>query len=270
MRICFAIALLTFFSCVPAAFSAAPGDKEVYIEDMTWPEIRDRMRQGVTTIIIPTGGTEQNGPHIITGKHNYVMHYTSGEIARRLGNALSAPVMAYVPEGRISPPEGHMRFPGTISLSETAFAAVLEDTARSFKQEGFQLICFVGDHGGSQTAQAQVADKLNAEWHSEGAKVLQVSNYYAANGQKEWVAKNRSKVGNPEAHAGFLDAAEMLARRADGVRMGKMMAYKESDYSTVGAAGDPTLATAEIGREMLSLKINAAVTQIRNAQADHY
>jgi len=268
MRIVFAILLLMLYIAPHPTRAAAPGDIEVYIEDMTWPEIRDRMRQGSTTVIVPTGGTEQNGPHLITGKHNYVVYATSGEIARRLGNALVAPVLAYVPEGRISPPEGHMRFPGTISLGQSTFAAVLEDTARSFKQEGFKLICFVGDHGGSQETQAQVADKLNAEWHGQGVHVLQVKNYYAANGQKEWVQSAKLSSGNPEAHGGFLDTAEMMARREGGVRKDKLAAYKEEDYATLGVSGSPMGATADAGRKALSLKVEAAVTQIRNAQAD--
>lgn len=117
---------------------------QVYTEDMTWQEIASAVKGGATTIIIPTGGTEQNGPHMVTGKHNYILKHTSGKIAEKLGNALAAPVLAYVPEGNISPPEGHMRFPGTISLREETFEAVLEDAARSFKQHGFRLICFVG------------------------------------------------------------------------------------------------------------------------------
>ncbi len=87
----------------------APGT--VFLEDLTWTEVRDALAAGTTTVIIPTGGTEQNGPHMVLGKHNYLVRYKAGEVARRLGNALVAPVMAYVPEGDVDPPTGHMRFP---------------------------------------------------------------------------------------------------------------------------------------------------------------
>ncbi len=73
-------------------------------------------------------------------------------IARRLGKTLVAPVIAYVPEGNIDPPEGHMTSPGTISLPEPVFAAVLEATARSFIATGFKTILFIGDSGGNQAA----------------------------------------------------------------------------------------------------------------------
>ena len=80
---------------------------------------RDTIAAGKTTVIVPTGGTEQNGPHIVLGKHNYLVKYKAGEIAKQLGNALVAPVMAYVPEGEITPPTGHMRFAGTTRCLKT-------------------------------------------------------------------------------------------------------------------------------------------------------
>ena len=133
----------------------SPGDP--YIEQMTWTEIRDAMAAGKTTVIIPTGGTEQNGPHMVLGKHNYLVRYKAGEVARRLGNALVAPVMAYVPEGDVDPPTGHMRFPGTITTPPEVFEQVLELAARSFKQHGFLDIALMGDSGGNQASQAVVA-----------------------------------------------------------------------------------------------------------------
>src|SRR4051812_44646576 len=129
------IAVLILLAAPYAAW-AAP--QSFYLEDLTWPEVKARMAGGTDTIIIPSGGTEQNGPHIVIGKHNLIVRYTSGQIARQLGNALAAPVIAYVPEGRISPPEGHMMFPGTISLRDEGFALILEDAARSFRQHGFK------------------------------------------------------------------------------------------------------------------------------------
>src|SRR6188768_726234 len=106
------------FAQSPPAFAST-----VLLDDMTWPEVRDAMRAGTTTIIIPVGGTEQNGPHMALGKHNVRAAALSARIAEKLGNALVAPVVNYVPEGRISPPAGHMRFPGTISVPGDAFAA---------------------------------------------------------------------------------------------------------------------------------------------------
>lgn len=236
----------------------------VHMEDMTWMEIRSRMQAGATTAIIPVGGTEQNGPQLVTGKHNMIVRYTAGEIAKRLGDVLVAPVVAYVPEGRIDPPEGHMQFPGTISISDAAFQALLEDVARSLKQHGFKLICFIGDHGGTQEGQKRVAEKLNAEWRADGIRVLHVSDYYAKNGQEKWLSTAGVKVKKPDAHAGFSDTSELMAIDGQAVREDLRGVRTESDYNKTGAMGDSTKASVNYGRRLLSLKIEAAMDQIQD------
>jgi creatinine amidohydrolase len=240
--------------------AATPGT--VYMEDMTWMEIRDRIQAGATTAIIPTGGTEQNGPHMITGKHNYIVHYTAGEIAKHLGNALVAPVMAYVPEGRIDPPEGHMQFPGTLSLSNETYSLVLQDAAASLKQNGFKLICFIGDSGGNQSAQKEVAARLSEMWAGSGVRVLQVSDYYDNNGQDKWVQSIGLDVQAAGAHAGLEDTSELMKINPAGIRNNLRGAYTERDYKTNGAMGDATKANATYGQQLLDQKINAAVNQI--------
>src|SRR5258705_4819045 len=98
VRYLFAILLL----CVAGATSAQTPDT-VFLERLTWEEVRDSMAAGKTTIIIPTGGTEQNGPHMAIGKHNVRVTANAEAIARGLGNTLVAPTLAYKPEGSIHP-----------------------------------------------------------------------------------------------------------------------------------------------------------------------
>src|SRR5262249_23342910 len=160
----------------PGAFAQPPDT--VFLEELTWSEVRDAIRGGKTTIILPTGGTEQNGPHMALGHHNARAKIPSERIARALGTALVAPVVAYVPEGAINPPTGHMRFPGTITTPEDAFEKVLESAARSFRQHGFRDIVFLGDHGSTQAGQKAVAARLNREWASGPARVHAVEEYY--------------------------------------------------------------------------------------------
>lgn len=257
------------FMCALMLFSApvqaAPNN--YFMEEMTWMEIRDRMQAGSNVVIIPTGGIEQNGPHLVTGKHHTIVRYTAGEIARRIGNAMVAPVVDFVPNGRIDPPEGHMQFPGTVSVNDETFALLLEDVANSMKQHGFRLICFIGDHGGSQNVQARVAQRLTEEWQSSGVRVLHVGNYYARNKQDKWVENMGIKVPNPQAHAGFNDTSELLALDAQSVRETMRGRYTEHDYKSIGAMGDSTLATANYGRQLLNLKIQAAVEQINHASS---
>ncbi len=156
-----------------------PTAATVWLEEMTWMDVRDALAAGKTTAIVPTGGIEPNGPWLVLGKHNYVLKTNCDAIARKLGNALCAPIMPLVPEGRIDPPSGHMRSPGTISLREETFQAMLEDVARSLRAHGFRSVIFIGDSGGNQAGQKAVAEKLNTEWNGSPV-VAHIGEYYTA------------------------------------------------------------------------------------------
>ena len=148
-----ATAVLTSLSTPPAApppkFTDRPAigtdALPLELDALTWTEVRALIARGKTLAIIPTGGTEQNGPHMVLGKHNYIMRHTAARIAAALGNALVAPVIAYVPQGRIDPPSGHMAYHGTISVPGSVFAATVESAARSLRRHGFTTICLIGD-----------------------------------------------------------------------------------------------------------------------------
>jgi creatinine amidohydrolase/Fe(II)-dependent formamide hydrolase-like protein len=184
------VAIVTL--CVAVAASAQVPDT-VFLEQLTWDEVRDLIAAGKTTVIVPTGGTEQNGPHMALGKHNVRVAFNANMIARRLGNALVAPVMAYVPEGGIDPPTGHMRFAGTITLPDPIFRQVLEYAARSLKLHGFRDIVFIGDSGPNQVGQNAVAATLNAEWAGSNVRVHAIAGYYR--GDREGDAAEMMKFG---------------------------------------------------------------------------
>jgi len=154
-----------------------PKADTVWLEEMTWMDVRDAMAAGKTTVIIPTGGHEPNGPWLALGKHNYVLTANCDAIARKMGNALCAPVIKHVPEGGIDPPTGHMTSPGTISLREDTFRALLTDTAESLVAHGFKQVFFIGDSGGNQAGQRAVAEALNAK-HAGKALVAHIQEYY--------------------------------------------------------------------------------------------
>ncbi len=136
----------------------------VWIEELTWMEVRDALKVGKTTAIVSTGGVEPNGIYLATGKHNYVLAGGCDGIARKLGNALCAPIIKLVPEGGHDPQTGHMRFPGTISLRAETFQAVLEDVGMSLRAHGFEHIIYIGDSGGNQRGMEAAAAALNERW----------------------------------------------------------------------------------------------------------
>ena len=242
---------------------SAPLTEEVHLERLTWVEVRELIDHGKTVAIVPTGGTEQNGPHMILGKHNYVVHYAADRIARELGNALVAPVISYVPEGDPDPPTGHMTFPGTLSVPEPVFEAVLEAATRSLKAHGFTVVAFLGDSAWNQEPQARVAERLTAEWRGDGVRVVHVDRYYADNGQTDWLREQGETDADIGNHAGIRDTSELLAVHPGGVRTDRMAASGTLGYLKTGVHGDPTRASAERGERLLRLKIDAAVAQLK-------
>ena len=156
--------LVTAVLLVASASAFAQPPASLFLEELTSPELAAAIRAGKTTVLVPIGGTEQNGPHMVLGKHNVRVKVLAGKIARELGNALVAPVIAYVPEGSVNPPTGHMRYPGTITVPADVYRKVLESAARSFRLAGFQNIVFLGDSGDYQKDNETVARQLGREW----------------------------------------------------------------------------------------------------------
>jgi creatinine amidohydrolase len=150
----------------------------LWIEELTWMEVRDLLAEGMTTVIVGTGGVEQNGPYVASGKHNFVLAATTEAIARELGDALVAPIVKFVPEGNIDPPSGHMRYHATISVRQETFEALLTDIVSSFAVHGFTDIVLIGDSGGNQRGMANVAEAFNAAWADRGARAHFIEEYY--------------------------------------------------------------------------------------------
>jgi creatinine amidohydrolase/Fe(II)-dependent formamide hydrolase-like protein len=238
-----------------------PHADSVFLEDLTWIEVRDAIGAGKTTVIIPTGGTEQNGPHMVLGKHNYLVSYKAGEIAKQLGNALVAPVVSYVPEGDINPPSGHMRFAGTISIPQDVFVKVLDYAARSLRQHGFVDIALVGDSGGNQAGQKLVAEALSKEWAGSAARVHHISAYYPGRGD-EYVVSQGVSAADVGSHAGTHDTSSLMYLNPSMLRFDKMTPGKSGDGQ--GHVGNPAKATALFGKRILEMQIEDAVRQIRD------
>ena len=237
----------------------------VLLEELTWTELRDRVRSGDTTIIVPVGGTEQSGPDMALGKHNIRVGILTEKIALALGNTLVAPVIAYVPEGGVSPPTSHMRFPGTITVPDQAFQQVLEYAARSFKLAGFRDIVFVGDHGGYQSQMKAVADRLNREWSATpSVRVHAVLEYYRATETSYVQALKSHGFGAAEigTHAGLADTSLMLATDPRLVRTDRLRSGADL-VAANGVYGDPRRSSAELGKLGVDAIVSETVAAIR-------
>ena len=256
----FALVMLLGMLVSPSAYSAQAIDS-VFIEELTWVEVRDAIKAGKTTIIFPTGGTEQNGPHMVLGKHNFIVKHTAEQIARRLGNALVAPVLAYVPEGDINPPNGHMLFPGSITLPDEVFMKVTEYAARSFRINGFRDIVLIGDSGPNQKGLQAVATVLNKAWSGSDVRVHYIPDYYFKQGFADWLKRQGETVENIGTHAGIEDTSELMAINPNLIRKDKL-AFG-GDFKVTGVSGNPARASAAYGKQGLEMKIAVAVAQIQ-------
>ena len=247
----------------PATMSSGKPPDTVFIEELTWAEVRDLIAGGTTSVIVGTAGTEQKGPHMVDGEHKFIMTWTADKIARRMGKTLVAPVIAYVPEGSWENPGGHMAKPGTITLPEDRFVELLVMTGRSLKAGGFKKILFIGESGGNRTGMRTAAEKLNTLW-AGAATAYWVDDYYtkAHAEQNTWAAKYLKvaddQVGN---HANILDTSELLFVAPKHIRTDRLTG---NDYPNNGVSGNnQSKSTPEVGKALLQIKLDLALAQIK-------
>jgi creatinine amidohydrolase/Fe(II)-dependent formamide hydrolase-like protein len=259
---CSSLFALTLALAAAAAHAQPAGT--VYLEELTWTELRAAIDGGKTTAIVPVGGTEQSGPAIALGKHNVRCRFLAGRIAESLGNAIVAPVVAYVPEGGIDPPSSHMRFAGTLSVPDDTFERTLEYAARSLRAHGFRDIVLLGDHGGYQRDLKVVAERLNREWAHSPARVHAPPEYYRAS-QEGFAALLRQRGYRDDeigTHAALADTSLMLAIDPGAVRTEALKAATPPGPAQ-GVYGDPRRASAQLGRLGVEQIVSQTVTAIR-------
>ena len=238
--------------------------QSVYIEDLTWPEVQHAIASGKTSAIIYTGSTEQNGPHMAIGKHNFIARWVAGSIAIKLGDALVYPVLPFAITGDLAKKTGHMRFPGSVSFDSQTFQRAVHDIAVSAADAGFRNVFLMGDHGGGQAELAAVAKELDAQWKSRGVRVFYVDLYSQ---EKQQARAYAAAHGLPtsDVHAGLDDTSELMA--LDGqhrwIRSNELAPSTGAPTAITGVDGDPTKASAALGSIFLQYKIDDAVNQIR-------
>jgi creatinine amidohydrolase/Fe(II)-dependent formamide hydrolase-like protein len=243
----------------------------VQLQELTWTELRARIDAGSTTVIIPIGGTEQSGPYIALGKHNARAAALAERIARALGNALVAPVVAYVPEGSITPPSGHMRFPGTITVPGAAFEQMLASAAESLAAHGFRHVVLLGDHGGYQRDLRRVVDRLNQHWAGSPKRAFAPPEYYAASSTGYAALLRRHGYQDDEigSHAALADTSLQLAVAPSMVRVDTLRHASAPGAADGVYGGDPRRATAALGQLGVDLIVAQTVEAIRKDVAGH-
>jgi creatinine amidohydrolase len=238
----------------------------IWIEEMTWLEVRDAMKGGKTSVIVPTGGIEQNGPYLATGKHNYVNRATCEAIARKLGNALCAPNVPFVPEGDFEPKTSHMMYPGTISLTEATFEALLTDIATSFKAHGFEHIILIGDSGGNQEGMKTVAANLSAKWHGSKTTIHFIPEYYQYPEAYKYAAANFGWKEVPEGHHDDPTISTLIMTvDPNAVRIKQRIAKNKASINGIPLA--PVEQAVAWGKKLVDYRAQVTVDAIKKALA---
>jgi creatinine amidohydrolase/Fe(II)-dependent formamide hydrolase-like protein len=238
----------------------------VFIEDLTWMEVRDAMRAGKDTVIVATGGIEQNGPYLAANKHNVVLRGTTDAIARKLGNALVAPIVGFVPEGDIEPPGLHMKYPSTVSLREETYRALLTDICDCYRTHGFRTIVLLGDSGGNQPGMKDVAERLAARWGAQGPRIVYIPEYYNYDKVKTWLESQGIKQSDEGLHDDFAITAIMATvdptsiRRAERIAAGK--------FTINGVALEPFDKTVAWGRKIIDFRAAATIAALKTKLAE--
>ena len=270
--VCFAALMTAGIS--PAAAQAASPDPEslrpidihdsVWLEELTWMEIRDLMADGMGTVLIPTGGIEQNGPYLALGKHNVILRATMDAVARKLGDALVAPIVAFVPEGDHEPASGHMRYPGTVSVTEETFQAILTDVATSMKTHGFEDVILLGDSGGNRDGMAAVAERLAAQWEGSGTRIHYVPEYYTFD-YNGWIADQGIEEVIEGLHDDVRHSSIMMLVDPTTIRMEERM--RAGNFSINGVELAPVEATLALARGLVDAQAEETVQAIRRRTA---
>jgi creatinine amidohydrolase len=246
----------------------------VEIEQMTYPEIYSAIHDhGKTTVLVYNGGTEQRGPHAVLGGHTLMAHAIAPMIARKLGNALVAPVLPF----SVNPAGGvDAKWPGSVELAPDLFQKVNEAVVDSMVKNGFRNIVLMGDHGGGQAELSKLAEAMDAKYGPKGTHVYFCGDVYEKSRLEfaEWLTGKRLPLSN---HAGISDTSTMLYLQP-GPEQWVRNIYKTTVGDPVlppgqrpdpnaprvnnGVTGDPRPSTPEIGRLAVEMKVNNAVAQI--------
>ena len=237
-----------------------PARDSVWIEELTWMEVRDAMAAGKTTAIIAAGSTEQNGPYVPTGKHIYVLRATAEAIARVLGTALVAPMIPFEPGAASATP-------GTLQLRPETYEAIIEDEAEGLKANGFAHVVLLGDSGGNQRGLANVAKKLAAAWAGGPTSIHFIPEYYASweAADAAWASLGVPKTVDEGIHDDYSVNAIIATVDPGKIRFEERRGAGKASIN--GQSLLPLDTTVANGKKLVEIRARLAIEAIRKALA---
>jgi len=238
----------------------------VWIGELTTLEVRDLIKAGKATALILGGGMEENGPYLTLDKHNNVARAMGEAMARRLGDALCAPILTMEPGSPDKPST-----PGGVVLSTETYKAVLTDMATALRAMGFKNIIFLGDHGGDLKPMSDVSSALNSQWKGVGATNYFVEKYGNSGPdsgccgfgvlekyESEALGIHEKKEG---LHDDYYISSMIMTVDVNGVRLPERIKAKKSTINGVELA--PAAKAIENGKKIIAFRADATVKEIR-------
>jgi creatinine amidohydrolase/Fe(II)-dependent formamide hydrolase-like protein len=165
--------------------SAAPAGAQVNVnaivdlELLTHTEVSQKLKDGWTSILLVTGGTEERGPQDVLGGHTMMAHSHAVMIAKKLGKTLVAPVLPVAVNATGLNANREMADqPGAIQMPPEVFKQVQLAEIESLARGGFKDIYVMGDHGGGQQQMKEAAEEMDKKLSAKGVRVYYISDFY--------------------------------------------------------------------------------------------
>lgn len=240
----------------------------VALAELSWPEVAAAMEDGVDTVVLPLGATEQHGPHLPLDTDTRLATELAERVARKLGDAVVAPTIP------VGPSREHAGFPGTVSITADTLDALLRDYVDSFEHQGFDRVVVLPGHGGSFPTVDAAHPELAREADVDIVGVTGLRRYMEL--LDEGLRAAGIDVDEPVVHAGASETAMMLALAPDlvaddrleghtgHVSAAELFADGVETYDENGVLGDPRPATADAGETLLEHVADAHADYVRD------
>jgi len=276
---------------------------------LTHTEVYDKIHnEGMTSVLIVTGGTEERGPHDVLGGHTIMARHHAVEIAKKLGRTLVAPVLpiAVAATGL----RENTNQPGGVQMPPDVFKAVQLAEIESMAMNGLKDIFLMGDHGGGQQQIREAAEEMDQKLSPKGVRVYYIGDFYnkTHDDVDMYLYEHKLPIGG---HGAMMETSEMLymepapgvyvrdtyktvpfdptgqtpeqwkaardariARQAAGDTGGRGQGGQRGQDPNGpprvnnGLTGDPHPSTKEVGKTLADITVNNAVAEIKKAMAE--